>query len=103
MKKSKILIFLSLFAMGFFFNNVNSLAKEVKFSTDFEKKYVTVKIHYDINFYDIGDYWYSDGVYSGWLYKREATITGDFTNGYDVIYIGYVIKGPFVPNKANVE
>lgn len=72
--------------------------------TSSEKKYVTITTrYYNINYYDIGDYWYSDGNYSGWLYKREATITGNFTEGYKVTYRGWVWKGPFVPNKVNLE
>lgn len=38
MRKRKVLFFLSLFAIGCFFNSVDSLAKEdVNFKSDFEK------------------------------------------------------------------
>lgn len=69
-----------------------------------KKKYVTITVHYyNTSYYDIGDYWYSDKTYKGWLYKREAQITGSFTAGYKVIYRGWVWEGPFVPTKINPE
>lgn len=105
MTKKKILTLVLLAGTGLTIAS-NAYAKEdsVSITATSEKKYVTLYFHYDnINYHDIGDYWYSDGVYSGWLYKREAKITGSFTAGYDVTYRGWVWKGPFVPNKINPE
>lgn len=103
MKKFMVLSLLVVMSTSFVAGNYIYAQNNSSKVLSSDSKYVTVKIHYDMNYYDIGDYWYSDGVYSGWLYKREADITGSFTAGYDVVYKGYVLKGPFVPNKVDTE
>lgn len=105
MLKKKLMALVLSVCMGLSFGTMVYASENSASSvTATKKKYVTVTVHYyNTNFYDIGDYWYSDGNYSGWLYKREAKITGSFTEGYRVTYRGWVLKGPFVPNKIDLE